>query len=856
MSAALDPAVSAGSLSMRGRMRLLMFAGALLVILPVLLVGILALLQLQSVQQAQAERAASVYAGIYGQWVQQQAHLAGQVSGASDLAGLFTAGDAAALSARASALARLFPGASALRLYPAGIDEVDLQASPPISYALLDMFRQSETGVAPLMEVYAIAKEQYLSLVRPVSDANGNVVGHLMVSYPAGDVFEQLINMPEPGYIELQQAASAGTLLIGGHGEPAGKNGVADSEQKVPGSRWRVVYWGADAGTAFSRLLMVAVAAATLAGALLLVLVWWVFRAMTASLKTDQATLLAILKDVRDGRGKQAYRHALDEMGDTIQLMARAASTLEERPKNGPKAVAPLETFPSQPPIPPSVTASNVVDELDNDPLFYDDALEIVSSENISSQTPVSQQQPPVSAVPPASMGIYRAYDIRGVVGETLDAELAYAIGRAIGSEAAARGQQTVAVARDGRLSGRELSNALVRGLVATGREVKDIGQAPTPVLYYAAQQLAGGSGVMVTGSHNPAAYNGFKIMLAGETLANAAITGLHRRIQSGDFVAGSGRVGAVDVLPDYVSRICDDVQIARPIKVVVDCGNGVAAVLAPKLLRELGCEVIELYCEVDGRFPNHHPDPSRPENLADLVQAVRAQGAELGIAFDGDGDRLGVVGSRGEIIWPDRVLMLLAMDVLARNPGAVIMYDVKCSRHLAALVSEYGGEPLMAATGHSLIKAKMQETGALLAGEMSGHIFFKERWFGFDDALYAAARLLEILGNDPRSSSELFAELPESLSTPELNIAMAEGEPAAFMHKLQGSAAFDSARVSTIDGLRVEFDRGWGLVRASNTTPSLVLRFEADDELALSTIQDEFRRVMLQVDPDLSLPF
>jgi phosphomannomutase/phosphoglucomutase len=400
------------------------------------------------------------------------------------------------------------------------------------------------------------------------------------------------------------------------------------------------------------------------------------------------------------------------------------------------------------------------------------------------------------------------------------------------------------------------MSTALVRGLLATGRDVKDVGQVPTPVLYFAAQYLGSNSGVMVTGSHNPANYNGFKVVLAGETLAKEAIDALRQRIESGDMLTGEGSVETVDVLPDYIERVKSDVQIARPMKVVVDCGNGVAGVVIPQLLRELGCEVVELHCDVDGRFPNHHPDPSKPENLADLIQTVQESGAELGVAFDGDGDRLGVISSQGEVIWPDRVLMLLAIDVLSRNPGALIIYDVKSSRHVASLVAEHGGEPLMWATGHSLIKAKMKETGALLAGEMSGHIFFKERWFGFDDALYSAARLLEILANDARRPSELFAQLPESMSTPEINIPMAEGEPAAFMEKLLNSAHFDNARVATIDGMRVEFDRGWGLVRASNTTPSLVLRFEADDELALSAIQDEFRRVMLQVDAGLTLPF
>jgi len=562
-------------------------------------------------------------------------------------------------------------------------------------------------------------------------------------------------------------------------------------------------------------------------------LVWAVFRKLGAALRRDQATLLTVVKDVRGGRGKMAYPNALNEMHDTIELMARLAAA------SAPRA-APENEAPAAPAVAPAA-AQQVEDEVEGDLLFDESALEI-------SRVEVAE-----SKVDP---GIFRAYDIRGIVGESLTPDVAFDIGRAIGSEAYFRGEQTVVVARDGRLSGPELTESLVRGLLATGRDVKDIGEVPTPVLYFAAQYLGSNSGVMVTGSHNPPNYNGFKIVLGGETLSNEAIDALRQRIESGDMLTGEGSLETVDVLPDYVERVKSDIQIARPMKVVVDCGNGVAGVVAPRLLEALGCEITELFCEVDGQFPNHHPDPSKTENLAALIQMVQEQGAELGIAFDGDGDRLGVVSSQGEIIWPDRVLMLLAMDVLSRNPGAQIIYDVKCSRHVASVVTEHGGEPLMWATGHSLIKAKMKETGALLAGEMSGHIFFKERWFGFDDALYSAARLLEILANEAGNSSDLFASLPDSMSTPELNVPMAEGEPAVFMEKLLNGAHFENARVATIDGMRVEFERGWGLVRASNTTPCLVLRFEADDELALSTIQDEFRRVMLQADPTLSLPF
>jgi phosphomannomutase/phosphoglucomutase len=375
-------------------------------------------------------------------------------------------------------------------------------------------------------------------------------------------------------------------------------------------------------------------------------------------------------------------------------------------------------------------------------------------------------------------------------------------------------------------------------------------------VLYFATYYLDTHTGVIVTGSHNPPDYNGLKIVIDGETLSGESIQSLRERIEAARFISGQGQVESVNIVPDYIERIRDDVKLERPLKVAIDCGNGVAGNVAPQLFGSIGCEVIELFCEVDGNFPNHHPDPSKADNLKDLIAAVQTQQADLGLAFDGDGDRLGVVTSDGNIVWPDRVLMLYAMDILDRNPGGQIIYDVKCTRFLEPVIRDHGGTPLMWKTGHSFIKAKIRETGALLAGEMSGHIFINERWYGFDDGLYAGVRLLEILAKDARSSSEVFAELPDSVNTPELNVAMQEGEPPVFMQRLLENAHFEGAAVSTIDGLRADFDDGWGLVRASNTTPVLVLRFEADDDAGLARIMGEFRRVMLQAEPGLQLPF
>lgn len=451
---------------------------------------------------------------------------------------------------------------------------------------------------------------------------------------------------------------------------------------------------------------------------------------------------------------------------------------------------------------------------------------------------------------------IFKAYDIRGIVKTTLTPEAVRAIGQAIGSEARVRNQSAIAIGRDGRLSGPALAQALAEGICAAGVDVVDIGCVATPLSYFAGFQLGTHSAISVTGSHNPPEYNGLKMVLGGQTLYGDMIQSLRRRIETGDLATGLGSVRHADVRDAYIERIVSDVKLARPMKIVVDCGNGVAGDVAPKLFRQLGCEVTELFCEVDGHFPNHHPDPSKPENLEDLIRALKETDAEIGLAFDGDGDRLGVVTKDGEIIYPDRQLMLFAADVLSRVPGGQIIYDVKCTRNLAPWIREHGGEPVMWNTGHALVKAKLKETGAPLAGEMSGHMFFKERWFGFDDGLYSGARLLEILSRSADANAVLKA-LPDAVSTPELNLKMNEGEPFKLVDLLKKDARFEGARERiTIDGLRVEYPDGFGLARPSNTTPVVVLRFEADNEAALERIQRDFRTAIQGVWPGAETPF
>jgi phosphomannomutase / phosphoglucomutase len=455
---------------------------------------------------------------------------------------------------------------------------------------------------------------------------------------------------------------------------------------------------------------------------------------------------------------------------------------------------------------------------------------------------------------------IFRTYDIRGVVGRSLTPEIVRDIGRVLGAMGRERNAPVFAVCRDGRLSGPQLVAALTEGLNAAGADVVDIGMGPTPLAYFAAHHLGTGSCVALSGSHNPPQYNGLKIVVAGNTLYGDDIQEIRRRIERKQFQSGQGKTSQADVLDAYVERIATDVKLARPFHIAVDCGNGVAGMLAPRLYRRLGCEVTELFCEVDGNFPNHHPDPAQPENLRDLVQTLQTGTAELGLAFDGDGDRLGVVTKDGENIFADRQLMLLAKDVLARNPGAEIIYDVKSTRLLAPWIERHGGKPTIWKTGHSLIKAKLKESGALLAGEMSGHTFFKERWYGFDDALYGGARLLEVLSRE-QDANQALKNLPNAPSTPELHWQLDEGEPHRLVEKLQArvetASPFARAqRVLTIDGVRVEYADGFGLARASNTTPVIVIRFEADNQAALERIKQDFRAALQPLKPNAPLPY
>lgn len=451
---------------------------------------------------------------------------------------------------------------------------------------------------------------------------------------------------------------------------------------------------------------------------------------------------------------------------------------------------------------------------------------------------------------------IFRAYDIRGVVGEAMTPELVYAIGLAIGTEVRLQQKHSIAVGRDGRLSGPEFSKALIQGLLDSGTNVIDVGQVPTPVLYFAVATLNTESGVMLTASHNPKNYNGLKTIINGETLAEDRIQTLYQRIIDQNFLGGSGQYTTHDIVESYIQDITQHIHLQRRMNIVIDCGNGITGMIARQLFERLGCNVTALYEEVDGNFPNHHPDPSEPKNLIELIKTVKEEKAEIGFAFDGDGDRCGVITNEGENIWADRQMMLFSMDLLERHPGSEILFDVKCTRYLPKIIESHGGKPFMWKTGHSLLKNKMRERGSLLAGEMSGHIFFKERWYGFDDGLYTACRLLEIFSKDTRSTADIFRTLPDSINTPELKLSVPESEKFSFMDKLSKQFKVKDAQISTIDGLRAEFSDGWGLIRPSNTTPYLILRFEADTQEGLENIQNIFREQLLKLEPKLALPF
>ena len=798
--------------------------------------------------------------------------LVGALAKNADIANLLTSGDTAAIQARADSLKQLFPAATLVRLYPTGSATKDASTEPPISFAQLDMVARAEREQSVKPEIHFHEKRKFLTVVKPVTGPRG-IAGTLLVSFDFAQIQPLLPKLPaDQGYVEILQTYSDKPILVYDSGNAGDKQGEGYKAQGTI-KHFSAVYYPAPSADLFHAgtglLWGIIGAAALLVAGLGLLSYLLLNKALQAN-----ATALAAHFQALTSRDKTDKTFTLGIFASLSQTLFRLFHDYDAKVRhaaitNKEKTAKPEKQEEALPDFDPSFRTDDVLDvdiheddhdllstaaEVDDDnPLdIADDNPDALDLDMVDMAEPETSVRIDVKVSPQ----IFRAYDIRGIVGENLDKDVAHAIGMAIGSEARDKGESSMLLARDGRHSSPDLAQSLAEGIMASGVNVIDIGMVPTPVLYYATKTLHSRSGVMVTGSHNPAEYNGFKIVIADETLALTRIQALHKRLEEGKLHHGHGTYERQEINDQYIERINSDVVLAKPMRIVLDAGNGVAGPLASQLLDGLGCSVTPLYTDIDGNFPNHHPDPSHPENLEDLIDNVQRTGADLGIALDGDGDRIGVVTPSGKIIWPDHLLMLCAKDLLSRNPGADILYDVKCSRDVAELVSSLGGRAIMCPTGHSLMKAKMKDTGAVVGGELSGHIFFNDRWYGFDDALYAAARILEILSMEPFDADEVFAEFPEKASTPELHIKVSEANKFNIIKKLEEQGKFPGGNLVKIDGVRVDFPDSWGLIRASNTTPVLVARFEADTEAALENVKTVFREQLNAVEPGLSIPF
>jgi phosphomannomutase/phosphoglucomutase len=727
-------------------------------------------------------------------------------------------------------LKSVFPSATKVCLIAASVDDVNKSACIPITFSVLSSLRQAKEEGSALLAMMQVGTENaYLLLTQRVVDKSERVVGVIAVALKPEILSSTLFNVPLiEGYAELQQGTK-NTTVLASKGDAQWKKGPTQIKREIQGTYWKVAYWPKREAAASSLIPM-----AVVVGVIALM---WLIQKLVGSFffKRDIKVIKQQLIDVKRGELKTKY-YATDEILqdviDDIQDVALALATQNAQSDSNGNGNSKKELT--------SESLSKRMEEREAE-APVDDVLEEYLGE-------------PVDVDPT----IFKAYDIRGLIDKTLTEEAVNVIGHAVGSEALDRGLTSVVVGRDGRHSSPVLSEALIDGILASGCDVVNVGMVPTPLVYFATEHSESKTGVMVTGSHNPANYNGLKIVMAGTALLGDDLKALHQRIATNKLRKGQGSRQDMDVINEYVNRITTDIKLPRAIKVVIDCGNGVAGVVAPKLFKALGCEVIELYCDVDGDFPNHHPDPSQPENLQALIEEVAKHDAELGLAFDGDGDRIGVVDTQGNPIWPDRLMIMFAQDVLLRMPGSVVLYDIKSSNLLGEEISRAGGEAVMWQSGHSVIKNKMIELDAQLAGEMSGHIFFKERWFGFDDALYTASRLFELLCNDPleRTPTDIFAALPSRVSTPEIFVELSEKESKQFMSQMLKEGEFTGAEITKIDGVRADYPNGWGLVRVSNTMPGLTLRFEADTLEDLQHIQQRFKHQMLQIKPTLSLSF
>lgn len=826
----------------------------------------------QAKQKAQTQAAA--YVNHFGNQIdtavnQLQLSLAG-ISKNEKLGELLATGNPSALKEKANELKISLPYAMSVHLYPIGTAKVNRDIFPPISFAALDMIQKAESGDTVAPEVQKFDERLLLSMVKNIA-YQGKTTGVIYVIFEFQSITKKITGFDSAiGYLSLTQTFANGkTQQILQAGNVQWKTSSYSNTYNNSIGSWETSFSMAPPLEDSDMFLLFYIVAVILMVLAAFLFISFGLRRIELAMRKDSTILLALSEQIAE---RSHLHRDLDfkfntlffaAVGHTMERLLEEvlADDLAEKVSQQPLKHAPL-TSPGRVQQPKPAIDHTDTQAQQNTPI-NDSQINANPSKQADNEptdsTPYAEPESepiPDKKIVSISEEIFRAYDIRGIVGKTLTSEVVELIGQAIGSEALSTGQETVIVARDGRLSGPELLQALITGISRSGCNVINLGMVPTPMLYFACHTLSSKSGVMLTGSHNPANYNGLKIVINGETLSGERIQGLYQRIVSGNFIEGEGSAEEQEITQAYFNQVLDDVVLATSIKVVVDCGNGVAGMAAPELLTELGCEVIPLYCDVDGHFPNHHPDPSKPDNLAKLIETVAETNADIGLAFDGDGDRLGVVTNKGKIIWADRLMMLYAKDLLVRTPGADIIFDVKCSRNLSSLISELGGRPMMWKTGHSFIKAKLKETNAALAGEMSGHIFFNDRWFGFDDALYSAARLLEILTTEQGDCDEIFASLPDDISTPEINIQVPESRKFGIIEELQNKGQFGKGKVTTIDGIRVDFPKAWGLVRASNTTPCLVARFEAQNEEALGQIQTLFKTQLLDIDGNLQLTF
>jgi len=756
-------------------------------------------------------------------------------------------------------LESILPGTMKIRILPANVSELDETSVPHMGNADLVMVRETLTKKQDPF-IQGQGNNRHLAITAAINN-NGVAIGVILASLKF-DFLQPSLNKFQYSDVEIDLRQGNTSLAKLGNAS----FDIMDNKHEILNTSW---YIYAKPQNIIDMGAMSVIIAIVLFPILLVCLAFFVsYRKLTTALSQDQTSILKATKDLVAGKNVGSYPINLSEMKVIISNLIQFNRVMNSEGNDLSTGIEEDDDdFFDEP------SGVNFLDmDLDtekNDSLNTTEAAPFASSLSDEQNTPApiklsSDAKPSIkknrkpSIANKQKSSIYRAYDIRGIAKKTLTKDIVFDIGRAVGSEAKEKNIKTVIIGRDGRISSPDFAEALSKGIMSTGVNILDIGLVPSPVVYFVIQHTEGKSGVVITGSHNPAEYNGLKITIDGETLAGDKIQQLKQRIDNKNYL--SGEPGTIEqnnmFTNEYIGTISEDIHIVRPMKIVVDCGNGAAGELAPLLLKTLGCEVIELYCDIDGTFPNHHPDPSKPENLSDLITAVQHYNADAGLAFDGDGDRLGVIDSKGKIIWPDRLLMLFAKDVLALKPGSDVIYDIKCSRHLGEQIVKDGGRPIMWKSGHSFIKAKIKETGAILAGELSGHIFFNDRWFGFDDALYAASRLIEILSADTRDSNEVFADFPDSINTPEITIDLAEGESVALMKKLFAIAEFSDGSIIDIDGMRVDFVDGWGLVRASNTLPALILRFEADNTEALEQIQTQFKDLLLKVKPDLAIPF